>query len=63
MSWMRRSRRSLALVDLHLPFTVSRVDALSAIVRIDEHALIVVQGETARTHARRLDHPALDPVP
>jgi hypothetical protein len=41
----------------------SVLDALSAIVRIDEHALIVVHGETARTHARRLDHPALDPVP
>ena len=45
-----------------LPVTVSRVDALSAIVRIDEHALIVMQGEAARTHATRLDHPALDPV-
>src|SRR6516162_9160119 len=45
-----------------LPVTVSRVDALSAIVRIDEHALIIMQGEAARTHARRLDHPALDPV-
>ena len=45
-----------------LPVTVSRVDALSAIAQIDEHALIVMQGEAARTHARRLDHPALDPV-
>ena len=45
-----------------LPVTVSRVDALSAIVRIDEHALIIMQGEAARTHASRLDHPALDPV-
>jgi len=45
-----------------LPVTVSRVDALSAIAQIDEHALIVMQGEAARTHATRLDHPALDPV-
>jgi len=45
-----------------LPVTVSRVDALSAIVTIDEHALIIMQGEAARTHASRLDHPALDPV-
>ena len=45
-----------------LPVTVSRVDALSAIATIDEHALIIMQGEAARTHASRLDHPALDPV-
>jgi aspartyl-tRNA(Asn)/glutamyl-tRNA(Gln) amidotransferase subunit A len=45
-----------------VPVTVSRADALSAIARIDEHALIVMQGEAARTHASRLDHPALDPV-
>jgi aspartyl-tRNA(Asn)/glutamyl-tRNA(Gln) amidotransferase subunit A len=45
-----------------LPVTVSRVDALSAIATIDEHALIVMQGEAARTHASRLNHPALDPV-
>jgi aspartyl-tRNA(Asn)/glutamyl-tRNA(Gln) amidotransferase subunit A len=45
-----------------LSVTVSRVDALSAIATIDEHALIVMQGEAARTHASRLNHPALDPV-
>jgi len=45
-----------------LPVTVSRGDALSAIATIDEHALIVMQGEAARTHASRLDRPALDPV-
>jgi aspartyl-tRNA(Asn)/glutamyl-tRNA(Gln) amidotransferase subunit A len=45
-----------------LSITVSRVDALSAIATIDEHALIVMQGEAARTHASRLNHPALDPV-
>jgi aspartyl-tRNA(Asn)/glutamyl-tRNA(Gln) amidotransferase subunit A len=45
-----------------LPITVSRVDALSAIATIDEHALIVMQGEAARTHASRLNHPTLDPV-
>jgi aspartyl-tRNA(Asn)/glutamyl-tRNA(Gln) amidotransferase subunit A len=45
-----------------LPVTVSRVDALSAIATIDEHALIIMQGEAARTHASRLVYPALDPV-
>jgi len=45
-----------------LSVTVSRVDAQSAIARIDEHALIVMQGEAARTHARWIDDTALDPV-
>jgi aspartyl-tRNA(Asn)/glutamyl-tRNA(Gln) amidotransferase subunit A len=45
-----------------LPVTVSRVDALSAIAAIDEHALIVMQGEAARTHASRLNDRTLDPV-
>jgi aspartyl-tRNA(Asn)/glutamyl-tRNA(Gln) amidotransferase subunit A len=45
-----------------LPVTVSRVDALSAIAAIDEHALIVMQGEAARTHASRLNDRALDSV-
>src|SRR5262249_58275630 len=45
-----------------LPVALSHVDALSAITAIDEHALIVMQGEAARTHASRLDQPALDPV-
>jgi aspartyl-tRNA(Asn)/glutamyl-tRNA(Gln) amidotransferase subunit A len=45
-----------------LPVSVSRVDALSAIATIDAHALIVMQGEAARTHASRINHPALDPV-
>ncbi len=45
-----------------LPVTVSRVDGLSAIAAIDAHALIVMQGEAARTHASRLNDPALDPV-
>jgi aspartyl-tRNA(Asn)/glutamyl-tRNA(Gln) amidotransferase subunit A len=45
-----------------LPVAVSRVDALSAIATIDEHALTVMQAEAARTHASRLNHPALDPV-
>ncbi len=45
-----------------LSITISRVDALSAIAAVDEHALLVMQGEAARTHASRLDHPALDPV-
>ena len=29
---------------------------------IDEHAMIVMQGEAARLHAGRLDHPAISPV-
>jgi aspartyl-tRNA(Asn)/glutamyl-tRNA(Gln) amidotransferase subunit A len=45
-----------------LTVTVSRVDALAAIAAIDEHALIVMQGEAARTHASRINQPALDPV-
>ena len=45
-----------------LPVTVSRVDALSAIATIDAHALIVMQGEAARTHANRINHSALDLV-
>jgi Asp-tRNA(Asn)/Glu-tRNA(Gln) amidotransferase A subunit family amidase len=45
-----------------LPVTVSRVDALPAIAAIDEHALIVMQGEAARTHARFIDHPATNPI-
>lgn len=45
-----------------LPMAVSRVDALSAIATIDEHALIVMQGEAARTHASRINQPALDPI-
>jgi len=45
-----------------LAVTVSRVDALSAIARIDEHALIVMQGEAAITHTSRLNDHALDSV-
>jgi aspartyl-tRNA(Asn)/glutamyl-tRNA(Gln) amidotransferase subunit A len=45
-----------------LPVTVSRVDALSAITAIDQHALIVMQGEAARTHASRIKDPATNPV-
>jgi aspartyl-tRNA(Asn)/glutamyl-tRNA(Gln) amidotransferase subunit A len=45
-----------------LPVTVSSVDALPAITAIDEHALIVMQGEAARTHARFIDYPATNPI-
>ncbi len=45
-----------------LPVTVCSVDALPAITAIDEHALIVMQGEAARTHARFIDHPATNPI-
>ena len=44
-----------------LPVTVFSVDALPAIAAIDEHALVVMQGEAARTHARFIDHPATNP--
>jgi len=45
-----------------LSITVSQVDALSAVTAIDEHALIVMQGEAARTHESRLDQPVLDSI-
>jgi aspartyl-tRNA(Asn)/glutamyl-tRNA(Gln) amidotransferase subunit A len=45
-----------------LPIAVARVEAVSAISTIDAHALIVMQGEAARTHASRISHLALDPV-
>jgi aspartyl-tRNA(Asn)/glutamyl-tRNA(Gln) amidotransferase subunit A len=39
-----------------------RVEALSAIGTIDYHALIVMQGEAARTHRSLIDNPGLSPV-
>jgi aspartyl-tRNA(Asn)/glutamyl-tRNA(Gln) amidotransferase subunit A len=45
-----------------LPVAVCSVDALPAITAIDEHALIVMQGEAARTHPRFIDHPAINPI-
>jgi aspartyl-tRNA(Asn)/glutamyl-tRNA(Gln) amidotransferase subunit A len=41
---------------------VSHVKGLPAIETIDAHAMIVMQGEAARVHAGRLDHPAISPV-
>ena len=41
---------------------VSQVEALPAMEAIDAHAMIVMQGEAARVHAGRLDHPALSPI-
>lgn len=41
---------------------VSRADGLLAIAAIDAHALLVMQGEAARIHAGRLDHPAISSV-
>jgi aspartyl-tRNA(Asn)/glutamyl-tRNA(Gln) amidotransferase subunit A len=41
---------------------VTGVDALAAIAGVDQHALIVMQGEAARIHADRLDRPAIGPV-
>ncbi|MGE5534683.1 MAG: amidase [Acidobacteriota bacterium] len=41
---------------------VSYVDGLSAIQAIDVYALRVMQGEALRTHAGRLDDPAIDAV-
>ena len=40
----------------------SRVNALSAIAAIDSHALVVMQGEAARTFGHQLDHVAISPV-
>jgi aspartyl-tRNA(Asn)/glutamyl-tRNA(Gln) amidotransferase subunit A len=45
-----------------LPVEVSRIDGLPAIGTIDEHALVIMQGEAARTHASRIDHPATHPI-
>jgi aspartyl-tRNA(Asn)/glutamyl-tRNA(Gln) amidotransferase subunit A len=45
-----------------LAVTICSVDALPAITAIDQHALIVMQGEAARTHARFIDHPATNPI-
>ena len=41
---------------------VSRIDGLPAMEAIDVHAMIVMQGEAARVHAGRLDHPAISPI-
>jgi aspartyl-tRNA(Asn)/glutamyl-tRNA(Gln) amidotransferase subunit A len=42
--------------------SASRIDALSAIATIDRHALVVMQGEAARTFRRQLDDVAVSPV-
>jgi aspartyl-tRNA(Asn)/glutamyl-tRNA(Gln) amidotransferase subunit A len=42
--------------------TISSVAGLPALEVIDAQALLVMQGEAARTHANRLDHPAISPV-
>jgi aspartyl-tRNA(Asn)/glutamyl-tRNA(Gln) amidotransferase subunit A len=41
---------------------ISFVNALSAIAKIDEHALLIMQAEAARTHAQRLDSAELSAV-
>lgn len=41
---------------------VSSVAGLPALEVIDAQALLVMQGEAARIHASRLDHPAISPV-
>ena len=41
---------------------VSAIAGLSAIEAIDVHALTIMQGEAARIHANRLDHPMISPV-
>ena len=41
---------------------VSSVAGLPALKVIDAQALLVMQGEAARIHASRLDHPAISPV-
>lgn len=42
--------------------SASRVDILPAIAAIDRHALVVMQGEAARTFGRQIDHVAISPV-
>jgi len=46
----------------NLAIAISRVHALAAIAKIDEHALMIMQAEAARTHARRLDSGELSAV-
>jgi aspartyl-tRNA(Asn)/glutamyl-tRNA(Gln) amidotransferase subunit A len=41
---------------------ISCADGLPAIKAIDAHAMVVMQGEAARFHAGRLDHPAISQV-
>jgi Asp-tRNA(Asn)/Glu-tRNA(Gln) amidotransferase A subunit family amidase len=41
---------------------VAQSPGLPAVEAIDAHALIVMQAEAARTHAGRLDDPAISPV-
>lgn len=41
---------------------ISRADGLPAMKAIDAHAMVVMQGEAARFHADRLDHPAISQV-
>ncbi len=38
------------------------VDAMSAIERIDEHALLVMQAEAAQIHALRIEDPSVDAI-
>jgi aspartyl-tRNA(Asn)/glutamyl-tRNA(Gln) amidotransferase subunit A len=45
-----------------LGLAISCVNALSAIAKIDEHALLIMQAEAARTHAQRLDSAELSTV-
>jgi aspartyl-tRNA(Asn)/glutamyl-tRNA(Gln) amidotransferase subunit A len=40
----------------------TRVNALAAIAKLDEHALLIMQAEAARTHARRLNTGELSAV-
>jgi aspartyl-tRNA(Asn)/glutamyl-tRNA(Gln) amidotransferase subunit A len=42
--------------------TIYGVNALAAIAKIDEHALLIMQAEAARTHAQRLDTGELSAV-
>ena len=42
--------------------SASSLDGLPAIAAIDAHALVVMQGEAARTYGHALNHAAIDPV-
>ena len=45
-----------------LGLSIARLNALAAIAKIDEHALLIMQAEAARTHAQRLESGELSAV-
>jgi aspartyl-tRNA(Asn)/glutamyl-tRNA(Gln) amidotransferase subunit A len=45
-----------------LGHSIARVNALAAMAKVDEHALLIMRAEAARTHAQRLNSSELSPV-